>query len=256
MANNDVPAGWYPDPAGGASQRYWDGAAWTAHTAPAVGPPQPPWQGSTSTTSATQELRPPADSTSNTGPFSQPGPTQQNWHDQQGWGGPVGQQPWGGQVDSGRPPGQKKKWPWIVAAACAVLIIGAIASGSAKKSNDSVSAPSAPASDTSAPAGASPSAKTTTQPEATVAAPPATAPQSWSMPNLVGTGLQNAQDRIQALTGDAIFYTSSHDATGAGRVQILDADWHVCSQNIRAGSRITKDSQIDFGAVKLAESCP
>lgn len=26
-----IPAGWFPDPAGGASQRYWDGRAWTEH---------------------------------------------------------------------------------------------------------------------------------------------------------------------------------------------------------------------------------
>jgi hypothetical protein len=31
-----VPAGWYPDPHGQALQRYWDGAAWTEHTAPAA----------------------------------------------------------------------------------------------------------------------------------------------------------------------------------------------------------------------------
>ncbi|WP_440712091.1 DUF2510 domain-containing protein [Gordonia sp. FQ] len=29
-----VPAGWYPDPNGAPLQRYWDGAAWTEHTAP------------------------------------------------------------------------------------------------------------------------------------------------------------------------------------------------------------------------------
>lgn len=29
-----VPAGWYPDPNGQPLQRYWDGAAWTDHTAP------------------------------------------------------------------------------------------------------------------------------------------------------------------------------------------------------------------------------
>jgi beta-lactam-binding protein with PASTA domain len=76
------------------------------------------------------------------------------------------------------------------------------------------------------------------------------------MPNLVGTNLQEAQNRIQALTGDQIFFTNSHDATDANRLQVLDANWKVCSQNVRAGSRITQDSQIDFGAVKLAESCP
>jgi hypothetical protein len=76
------------------------------------------------------------------------------------------------------------------------------------------------------------------------------------MPDLTGAGLQDAQDRVQALTGDQIFFTSSHDASGAGRHQILDSDWQVCSQSVQPGARITKDSQIDFGAVKLGESCP
>jgi hypothetical protein len=31
-----VPAGWYPDPSGD-GLRYWDGVAWTTHTAPAAG---------------------------------------------------------------------------------------------------------------------------------------------------------------------------------------------------------------------------
>ncbi|WP_394855679.1 DUF2510 domain-containing protein [Rhodococcus globerulus] len=29
-----VPAGWYPDANGAPAQRYWDGSAWTEHTAP------------------------------------------------------------------------------------------------------------------------------------------------------------------------------------------------------------------------------
>ena len=29
-----VPAGWYPDPRGARLQRYWNGTAWTEHTAP------------------------------------------------------------------------------------------------------------------------------------------------------------------------------------------------------------------------------
>ncbi len=34
------PAGWYPDPDDSAQQRYWDGAAWTEHRAPATQPSQ------------------------------------------------------------------------------------------------------------------------------------------------------------------------------------------------------------------------
>ena len=79
--------------------------------------------------------------------------------------------------------------------------------------------------------------------------------KSWTMPNLVGANLQDAQNAIQALTDNAIFFTKSHDATGAGRQQILDRDWKVCSQNMRPGSKITADTVIDFGAAKLDERC-
>ena len=33
-----TPANWYPDPQNPTLQRYWDGSAWTEHTAPAAGP--------------------------------------------------------------------------------------------------------------------------------------------------------------------------------------------------------------------------
>ncbi len=72
------------------------------------------------------------------------------------------------------------------------------------------------------------------------------------MPNLVGSNLQEAQDAIQALTGDKVLFTESHDATGAGRHQILDRDWKVCSQNVRPGATITAATAIDFGAAKLS----
>jgi hypothetical protein len=34
-----VPPGWYPDPHGAPAQRWWDGTAWSAHTAPLPGYP-------------------------------------------------------------------------------------------------------------------------------------------------------------------------------------------------------------------------
>lgn len=82
------------------------------------------------------------------------------------------------------------------------------------------------------------------------------APREWTMPNLVGGNLQDAQNRIQALTGDPLFLTSSHDATGRQRFQIRDRDWRVCTQNVAPGARFAMSAKIDFGAVKLTERCP
>lgn len=76
------------------------------------------------------------------------------------------------------------------------------------------------------------------------------------MPNLAGQNLQAAQDAIQLLTGSAVFFTSSSDATGQGRAQVLDANWKVCAQNVAPGTAITTDTKIEFAAVKLDERCP
>lgn len=72
------------------------------------------------------------------------------------------------------------------------------------------------------------------------------------LPNLVGKGLQSAQDAAQA----ASFYgLDSHDALGRGRMQILDRDWKVCTQKPGAGKAATSVT-VDLGAVKLSEDCP
>lgn len=81
-------------------------------------------------------------------------------------------------------------------------------------------------------------------------------PTSATMPDLVGSQLQSAQDRIQSLTNFGIAVTTSHDATGAGRHQVWDRNWKVCSQNIPPGTAIDSGTRIDFGAVKIEESCP
>jgi len=74
-----------------------------------------------------------------------------------------------------------------------------------------------------------------------------------TVPDFVGMGLQSAQDAAQ----DAGFYSlGSHDALGRGRMQALDRNWQVCSQNIKAGTTTSTDTKLDFGAVKLDETCP
>ncbi|MGI8528728.1 MAG: SPOR domain-containing protein, partial [Geodermatophilaceae bacterium] len=86
---------------------------------------------------------------------------------------------------------------------------------------------------------------------------PAVGGAGFVMPNLVGRDLQSAQDAIQALTNDDVFFTTSHDATGQGRHQILDRNWRVCSQNLPTGTPFGADAHIDFGVVRVdTETCP
>lgn len=40
-----APPGWYPDPAGGPGQRWWDGYAWSEAVVLPQQPPPPPWAG-------------------------------------------------------------------------------------------------------------------------------------------------------------------------------------------------------------------
>ncbi|MGG8409436.1 hypothetical protein ACM614_23975 [Streptomyces sp. 12297] len=73
------------------------------------------------------------------------------------------------------------------------------------------------------------------------------------LPDFVGMGLQAAQDAAQA----AGFYRlKSHDALGRDRVQAFDRNWKVCSQTPVGGRSMDTDTAVDFGTVKLEETCP
>lgn len=96
-------------------------------------------------------------------------------------------------------------------------------------------------------------ASTACQPDKTTSSSGSTSTAQKTVPNFVGMGLQSAQDAAQS----AGFYTlKSHDALGHSRHQIFDRNWKVCDQNIKAGTAASKNAQLDFGAVKLAETCP
>ncbi|MFD8949619.1 hypothetical protein ACFV0B_12265 [Streptomyces xanthophaeus] len=105
---------------------------------------------------------------------------------------------------------------------------------------------SAPAPD--GPAGGPSAARTGSAPAGS-----APAPKTAVLPDLVGKGLQAAQDEAQAAGFLAL---KSHDALGRDRLQALDRNWKVCSQTPAAGAAVDTDSTIDFGAVKLEETCP
>ncbi|MFI1446866.1 hypothetical protein [Streptomyces virginiae] len=98
---------------------------------------------------------------------------------------------------------------------------------------------------------AAPSAATPGPSSAPSSAAPAT--KTATLANFVGKGLQTAQDEAQA----AGFYAlTSHDALGRDRLQALDRNWKVCSQTPAAGASVDTGTSVDFGAVKLEETCP
>ncbi|MDH6228165.1 PASTA domain-containing protein [Streptomyces sp. MJP52] len=78
------------------------------------------------------------------------------------------------------------------------------------------------------------------------------APVKAELPDMVGKGLQSAQDEAQAL---GFYFLTSHDSLGRGRMQTLDRNWKVCSQTPKPGTHMT-DVEVDFGTVKLEEQCP
>ncbi|MFJ2825590.1 hypothetical protein ACIO7M_31405 [Streptomyces toxytricini] len=84
-------------------------------------------------------------------------------------------------------------------------------------------------------------------------APSGTDRKTAALPDLVGKGLQAAQDAAQAAGFHSL---TSHDALGRGREQVLDRGWKVCSQTPAAGSSTDTAATVDLGAVKLEEECP
>ncbi|MBW5482645.1 PASTA domain-containing protein [Streptomyces bambusae] len=98
---------------------------------------------------------------------------------------------------------------------------------------------------------------TDTKPASTTPSGPTSAPKTAAktatLPDLVGKGLQVAQDEAQA----AGFYSlTSHDSLGRGRAQVLDRGWKVCTQTPAPGGAVDTATKIDLGAVKVEESCP
>lgn len=75
--------------------------------------------------------------------------------------------------------------------------------------------------------------------------------ETAALPDLVGQDLQAAQDEAQA----AGFYAlDDQDASGQNRLQVLDRNWTVCSQEPAAGTHPT-DTPVTLYAVKDGEAC-
>ncbi|MYS91453.1 MULTISPECIES: PASTA domain-containing protein [Streptomyces] len=75
--------------------------------------------------------------------------------------------------------------------------------------------------------------------------------ETATLPDFTGQGLQEAQDGAQAA---GFFILTSSDATGAGRMQVFDRNWTVCSQTPEPGEHPTSTT-VNFDTVKIGESC-
>ncbi len=76
---------------------------------------------------------------------------------------------------------------------------------------------------------------------------------AFTMPNLVGRTLQDAQDLLQSKDS---YLMHQVDATGKRREQLDDARWRVCHQTPVAGTKTSVAKIVTVTAVKLDESCP
>ncbi|MEU1217181.1 hypothetical protein ABZ424_33285 [Streptomyces sp. NPDC005790] len=97
------------------------------------------------------------------------------------------------------------------------------------------------------------STEPTTPPAATPSEEKMKPAESKAVLDFVGMGLQSAQDKAQA---EGFYLLTSHDSSGRDRLQTLDRNWKVCSQNVKAGKTVPTDTELDFGTVKLEETCP
>jgi len=77
-------------------------------------------------------------------------------------------------------------------------------------------------------------------------------PPAAALPDLVGKGLQAAEDAAQAA---GFFALTSHDALGQRRDQVLDREWTVCFQDPAPGPA-PSSTLVVLGAVRLGETCP
>ncbi|WP_306745776.1 PASTA domain-containing protein [Saccharothrix yanglingensis] len=77
-----------------------------------------------------------------------------------------------------------------------------------------------------------------------------TAPETCTVPDVVGMVHQQAQDTMQ----DAgLFQLREEDATGRGRMLIVDRNWTTTAQSVAAGQVVACDTEITLAARKTDE---
>lgn len=80
--------------------------------------------------------------------------------------------------------------------------------------------------------------------------------ETWTMPDVVGKTLAQAESSVTGLSDSVTIRTVSTDMTGFGRQQLSAPNWTVCATAPRAGGTITAKTTVVLGVVRLhTESC-
>ena len=78
----------------------------------------------------------------------------------------------------------------------------------------------------------------------------------WTMPDVVGKTLAQAEASVAGLSDVVEFRTVSTDMTGFGRYQLSAPNWTVCATAPRPGGTVTAKTTVILGVVRLhTESC-
>ena len=140
-----------------------------------------------------------------------------------------------------------------VSSALAALMIASVLSGCGGGKVESSGAPVRSDSQTTADAVAQAAASAATKAAEDAKAAAAPAPDVFKMPNFIGENLQLSQDKLQALGS---YFMDQEDASGLGRIQVLDSNWKVCKQDPAPGKMVSVDTIVVLSSVKLSEQCP
>ncbi|CAL9655397.1 hypothetical protein SUDANB95_06739 [Actinosynnema sp. ALI-1.44] len=112
--------------------------------------------------------------------------------------------------------------------------------------------PSTSATRPADPSASSTRATETSPPAGTTIAPPAAAPttKTCTVPDVVGMVHQTAQDTMQAA---GLYRLREEDATGQGRVLVVDRNWTTTAQSVPAGSVVDCATEVLLSAKKTGE---
>jgi hypothetical protein len=113
------------------------------------------------------------------------------------------------------------------------VLVACVPQQGAAPAQPAVSAPATAVTTTSAPA-----------------PPPPAAPTTCTVPNVVGMVHQYAQDTMQAA---GLYVLLEQDATGRGRMLVLDRNWETTAQSVPAGQVVDCTTAITLSAKKIGE---